>query len=529
MANRTALFSRRQPGGVFTIQDQKEHPANIWFVDSNAAGKGDTPGHGQNPDSPFATFAYAESSALMAAGDVIYLQPGHAETIAAAGGITASIAGVTVQGLGVGANKPTLTFSDPASSVLITGASTKIRGVRIVPSVDGPTNPFHVQAADCELEFEVLETNDAIEFVRAILTTAAGDRLKANIKYMGRTGGDACVNAVRLVGCDSAEINIDFYGKASTAVVEFLTTACANIKVNGRIYNSGTTNGSKNVVDTQGASTWDAVIWDAAAGLQFTGSSGKALAAADLKAVLDALYGTAGIATFPNAAIPADAVSLAEVIRQLYAALEGTAAGQNGVATWPAAAAPGNNVSIAEALRDLWDGVRNGTGGSEPGANKSLVDAIGADGAAILAVGAGSVVGASGAQFIVKKTLTSSAVLQAGVDVTGLATGGDILIEDVIFQSDGTGLVTGTNFELKKNGGKGVLTVFSESIAAIGGANKSESLGTGSVVAGDAFVLESGQKLTANSTVADCTGAGTLDIYLICRRVAAGATLAAAA
>ena len=413
MANRTALFSRQQPGGVFTIQDQKEHPASVWWVDSGAAGKGDTVGHGQNPDLPFSTFAYAYSSALMAVGDMLYLQPGHAETIAAAGGIAANIAGITVQGLGVGASKPTLTFSDTASSVLITGASTKIKGVRIVPSVDSVTNPFHVQAADCELEYEVLESDNAIEFVRSLLTTAAGDRLKADIKYIGRTGGDACVNAVRLVGCDGAEINIDFYGKASTAVVEFLTTACTNVKVNGRSYNSGTTDGSKNVVDTVTGSTWDAVIWDATAGLQFSGSSGKALSA-DLK------------------------------------------------------------------------------------------------------------------EFIVKKTLTSSAVVQAGVDVTGLATGGDILIEDVIFQSNATGLVTGTNFQLKKSGGNGLLTVFEETIANIGGANKSESLGSGSVVAGDAFVLDSGRKLTANSTVADCTGAGTIDIYLVCRRVAAGATLAAA-
>ncbi len=62
--------------------------------------------------------------------------------------------------------------------------------------------------------------------------------------------------------------------------------------------------------------------------------------ASTLSATTDQLSGVNGIASFPAAAIPADAVSLAEVIRQIYAALEGTAAGQNGVATWPASAAP---------------------------------------------------------------------------------------------------------------------------------------------------------------------------------------------
>lgn len=92
-----------------------------------------------------------------------------------------------------------------------------------------------------------------------------------------------------------------------------------------------------------------------------------------LEDIKDELSGTAGIVTFPAAAIPADAVSLAEVIRQLYAALEGTAASQNGVATWPTAAAYANNVSIAEVLGYIQDAVRRGTGTTLP-ANTSLAD-----------------------------------------------------------------------------------------------------------------------------------------------------------
>jgi hypothetical protein len=56
----------------------------------------------------------------------------------------------------------------------------------------------------------------------------------------------------------------------------------------------------------------------------------------------------------------------------LQAALSGTV----GLAAFPAAAAPANDVSVAEVLRDIWDSLRNGTGGSEPGANRSIVDEI---------------------------------------------------------------------------------------------------------------------------------------------------------
>jgi len=50
--NRTALFSRNQPGGVFTINDLVNHPGNIWFVDSgdaNASTHRTPPGLGAPP------------------------------------------------------------------------------------------------------------------------------------------------------------------------------------------------------------------------------------------------------------------------------------------------------------------------------------------------------------------------------------------------------------------------------------------------------------------------------------------------
>jgi len=52
-------------------------------------------------------------------------------------------------------------------------------------------------------------------------------------------------------------------------------------------------------------------------------------------------------------------------------------AGTNGIATWSAGAAPANGVSLAEGLRDVWDALRNGTGGAEPAADKSVMDYLG--------------------------------------------------------------------------------------------------------------------------------------------------------
>src|SRR3990167_10104112 len=99
-----------------------------------------------------------------------------------------------------------------------------------------------------------------------------------------------------------------------------------------------------------------------------------------------------------------------------------------------------------------------------------------------------------GTKFVVTKVLTSSAIVTGGVDVPGAASGA-ILIEDISFATGATGLAAGTNFEIRTDNASGVALQFSETVANLG-SNVSESLGTGSVTAGDSFVLETGKKLT---------------------------------
>lgn len=72
------------------------------------------------------------------------------------------------------------------------------------------------------------------------------------------------------------------------------------------------------------------------------------------RSLFDILCGD-GPAAFPNAAVPANDVSLAEVLRSVWAGLMGTAAGENGLANFPAAAAPANDVSLAEVIRAIYD------------------------------------------------------------------------------------------------------------------------------------------------------------------------------
>lgn len=260
--------------------------ASYFFV-CNRTGANGANGNEGTFDAPFSTIDYAIGQCTANAGDVIVVMQGHAETITGAGGITCDVAGITIVGLGNGSDRPELTFgTSTGASVLITAANVKICNIVGITGVDALTNPFHVQAAGCTLDIEWQDPSSALQAVRAVLTTAAADNLNVTLKVVGQTsGGTAPVNAVRLVGVNSGQINCDFYGRASTAFVEFLTTACTNIEVYGYMYNSGTTDGSKNVIDTVTGSTWFADIIDGAAGAAFSGGSAAAMASDDLSGI----------------------------------------------------------------------------------------------------------------------------------------------------------------------------------------------------------------------------------------------------
>lgn len=280
---RTALFSRTQPGGVFTIDDLAEHPGEIWFVSSTAAGTGDTVGHGKNPDSPFATLAYAFSSDLVASGDVVYVLPGHAETIAAAGGITQDIAGVKVIGLGWGSNRPTFTWSATASTWVISAANSVVKNILTTSTIAGVVKLFNISAANAHfdaVDYAEDGTTDALQF---ILTTAACDGLRVeNCNwYRGTTAASALSQWIKLVGVDNAVIRNNFLNSKGYATsnpinsaVAVVTTECLNLQVlDNRFYDSNSTGNvsilgitnctgivARNVVGTSKTATAGAIV-----------------------------------------------------------------------------------------------------------------------------------------------------------------------------------------------------------------------------------------------------------------------------
>ncbi len=258
---------------------------DVYYVDS---GSGSDSASGKSPERALATLDAAIGKCTANQGDKIYPLPGHAETVATAGAIAADVAGISIIGLGEGADRPTFTFSAVDATMIVSGASTVLKNIIVKPSIDSVVSPIVVSGPDCDIDIEIQDASAAVECVCGVLTTAAAERLDLSLKYRGFIAGNACVNAVRLVGVDTARIYVDFYGVASTAVVEFHTTACHDIDITGLFYNNGTTL-TKNVVDTATNSTWSVRGWDGNSNSKFSGGDNAAMAADDASAIAAAV------------------------------------------------------------------------------------------------------------------------------------------------------------------------------------------------------------------------------------------------
>lgn len=563
----------------------------IYYVGNSATpvqgGIGGSDGNsGTSPLEPFSTIDYAIGRCTANRGDIIYVLSGHSEAITAANGIDLDIAGVQIIGLGIGRNHAALTYTTAAGATFrFNAANCALRNFYITGvGVASVTKMFNVNAADCELtDCEIVMTDGVNQAVRgAVLTASTAGRFKfLRNKVYANNAGPA--SAVELLGTN-ANVEIGYSHIEGDFSVANIENPVGNINTNSKVHHNYLKNlnvgnfALEYVSATTGTIEYNTLVTDAIAtaidpGLSasfqnywwlLADATDRAGTLVPVTGITDSTANILGADSADNSFASTNVVanedgSIIERLEQVQKVTgkgAGTAIaagkslvdalGTDGTTVTDAAAnvlgaiGPDNannafastNIvanedgSVMERLEQLQKAVNKGAG-TAIGAAKSLVDAVGYDGVTVVTSTTGMLRTGIGTHFVVKKTLTSSAIVAAGVDVTGAATGGDILIEDIIFQTFTTGLATGTNFELRTNNANGAALQFAETVANMG-ASVTETLGTGSVAAGDSFVLESTKKLTADCTVMDCTGAGTVDVYILCRRLAEGASLAAA-
>ena len=181
-----------------------------WFVDSG--GGSDTGSFdGKTWQQPFSTLDFAIGQATPDNGDVIYVMPGHAETVSAAAGIDFDVAGLEVIGVGRGTARPTITMSAVASTVHFDAANTHIKNFLFLTEADN-TIVIDIDKADCTVEgceFRARIAATAREWVTCIDidggTANACDRTRilGNLFTSPTAGADNCI------GLDEVQANVE--------------------------------------------------------------------------------------------------------------------------------------------------------------------------------------------------------------------------------------------------------------------------------------------------------------------------------
>ncbi len=161
-------------------------PGKTFFVDNTHAQTGDSASQGRHLETPFATLDYAIGQCTASKGDVIYVMPGHAETITSA--VTLDVAGVSVIGLGIGRNRPAFTGSGTIDVLTVTAASCHLQNLRTIGASANVTALLNIAAADLsffDMMFEPAETPLA-----SITVASGGHRFHCkNCKWLSTANG----------------------------------------------------------------------------------------------------------------------------------------------------------------------------------------------------------------------------------------------------------------------------------------------------------------------------------------------------
>lgn len=231
------------PGGQSLIKSAGTR--RIFFVDSN--GGGSTTSGGLTPGAAFTTIVSAIGACTAAKGDVVLVMPGHAESIS--GAIAWNKSGISIIGLGVGSNRPLVTWHTTGTVVTVS-ANILVKNIQVTGDVDAVVSMFLISSAGI--------TFDAVDFVdtascaplQFALTTAAGDDFTIqNCKHIQTASAAASVQAwVGIVGADRFKFVNNFMslrGAATAAAnghIVGATTLSADVLIdNNRLQQSAST------------------------------------------------------------------------------------------------------------------------------------------------------------------------------------------------------------------------------------------------------------------------------------------------
>lgn len=256
------------------------HPGRIWWVSNSSVVYDRTRVGSDNSrgtfDQPFATINYAVTQAYANRGDIILVKPGHAETIANATTLVLNVAGLAIIGLGVGSNRPTLTFSTAATAnIPVTAANVAISNILhkanfadIVSAytATGTATPTDLTIDNCEFRDGASNLN----FLKTVTGNATANSMDgftySNNKVYG-LGTTAATQACIMAAAQSRQNYLDNYivypALSDTAtLVAFGANAQSNLNMGRNRIVRPSTSSTGGLVFSGGGTTSTGYVYD---------------------------------------------------------------------------------------------------------------------------------------------------------------------------------------------------------------------------------------------------------------------------
>lgn len=162
---------------------------SYFFVHSSGSN-----GNSGGSEDPYATIDYAIGRCSANKGDVIIVKAGHAETITAAAGIDADVAGIFILGQGSGTDMPEITFTTATTADMdIDAANVTVSGIRFICGIDSQAAMIDVNAANatisgCEFRESAATGLTAIDVNGGAANACDGARIVGNRFYLTTAG-----------------------------------------------------------------------------------------------------------------------------------------------------------------------------------------------------------------------------------------------------------------------------------------------------------------------------------------------------
>jgi hypothetical protein len=271
------LFSNYPNGFQFGVSIRgvplmQTHPGKAYWVSNNAIGllagqKGGSDGNRGTFDAPFATLAYALSQCVANRGDIIFIKPGHAETISSATSLPMNVAGVAVVGLGTGNSRPSYTFNTANTATIpVSADNISIQGIQFYANFLSIASPFTlttakfftVQACDFKDNSGVLNFLNIIRSTGAANTVDGLTVLDCTWRGLGTTSVNSFILSANDI--DSATVNSNNINLARSVDAAILVTVTAGVLTNfvadaNRLYSKQTTTANGSMINVGGTTS----------------------------------------------------------------------------------------------------------------------------------------------------------------------------------------------------------------------------------------------------------------------------------